>query len=245
LGATLGFEFSDSLRAHCERMDLSELPGERVWVELDRLLTEPECPGDGLYQLHVLGVVPCILPGLEGVGRRAAATQLNRAAQLGKNLPGQSGLRVLMVSTLLSSLGRAAAIRVLDRLRLFRWEGQPLRRPVLAILEELHRTRPETDTALRRTSERVELEIFLRVWEAIAPGEGALSSLQRAREIGVASQSMPELVRGEDLVAMGLEEGPGLGAELAVVRQAQLSGQVSTREEALSLVRERLKNQPG
>ncbi|MEE2751825.1 MAG: hypothetical protein VX519_10375 [Myxococcota bacterium] len=239
LGATLGFQLADSLRHHCKSMDLSSLPGERVWVEIDRMLMEPERPGDALYELHALGLVPSILPGLEGAGRQSVREHLNQAARLGVHLSDDASRRVLLVSVLLSPLKETAATRVLDRLCLHRWDGHPLRRPVLSVISELQRPLPVTDTALRKASERVGLEVFLRVWEALRPAEGGWDALMRAQEIGVAAGSLPELVRGEDLLALGFEPGPQVGAALKLVREAQLEGRLSSREDALVWIRNR------
>jgi poly(A) polymerase len=49
----------------------------------------------------------------------------------------------------------------------------------------------------------------------------------------------PPLVTGSDLMAeLGLAEGPEIGRLLEVVREAQAAGEVSTREEALTLARQ-------
>lgn len=54
----------------------------------------------------------------------------------------------------------------------------------------------------------------------------------------------PTLVSGHDLLGeFGLEPGPHLGALLETVREAQVSGQVHTREEALALIRAELSGQ--
>ncbi len=45
----------------------------------------------------------------------------------------------------------------------------------------------------------------------------------------------PRLVTGDDLIALGLRPGPAFGAILRGVEEAQLEGQVSSREEALAL----------
>jgi poly(A) polymerase len=51
----------------------------------------------------------------------------------------------------------------------------------------------------------------------------------------------PPLITGRDLVeGLGLQPGPAVGALLEAVREAQVCGQVHTREEALALVRGRL-----
>jgi poly(A) polymerase len=45
------------------------------------------------------------------------------------------------------------------------------------------------------------------------------------------------LLRGEDLMALGVPEGPQIGRLLEVIREAQAAGEVTTREEALALAR--------
>jgi len=51
----------------------------------------------------------------------------------------------------------------------------------------------------------------------------------------------PKLVDGHDLIkSFGISPGPKIGQLLEAVREAQASGEVTTREEALSYIRERL-----
>ena len=53
----------------------------------------------------------------------------------------------------------------------------------------------------------------------------------------------PKLIDGDDLMnTFGLEPGPYIGELLEMVREAQASGALKTREEALSYVRKRLRN---
>ena len=47
----------------------------------------------------------------------------------------------------------------------------------------------------------------------------------------------PPLVRGEDLLALGVPEGPRIGQILEAIREAQAAGEVTTREDALALAR--------
>jgi tRNA nucleotidyltransferase/poly(A) polymerase len=48
----------------------------------------------------------------------------------------------------------------------------------------------------------------------------------------------PPLVRGDDLISMGLRPGPRIGELLEAVQTAQLEGEVHTRAEALDLLKE-------
>lgn len=47
----------------------------------------------------------------------------------------------------------------------------------------------------------------------------------------------PPLVRGDDLIAMGLKQGPRIGELLEAVQTAQLDGEIKTRDEAIQLLK--------
>ena len=50
----------------------------------------------------------------------------------------------------------------------------------------------------------------------------------------------PRLVNGKDVLSMGYEPGPAVGEILAAVEEAQLNGEISSRDEAISLIENRL-----
>jgi poly(A) polymerase len=64
---------------------------------------------------------------------------------------------------------------------------------------------------------------------------------QKQRELKEAIKP-PPLLRGRDLIAMGLRPGPHFGALLDAVSEAQLDGTLQTREQALAWLRERLRS---
>ncbi|MGC8837211.1 MAG: CCA tRNA nucleotidyltransferase [Anaerolineae bacterium] len=57
--------------------------------------------------------------------------------------------------------------------------------------------------------------------------------------------SPPRLVTGEDLLALGVPQGPRIGELLEALQEAQAEGMVTTREEALAWLRERLASAAG
>jgi poly(A) polymerase len=57
-------------------------------------------------------------------------------------------------------------------------------------------------------------------------------------EAEAAAAASPALLRGEDVMTvLGVRAGPEVGRLLALAREAQALGLVSTREEALALLR--------
>ncbi|VVM04390.1 CCA tRNA nucleotidyltransferase [Methylacidimicrobium tartarophylax] len=56
--------------------------------------------------------------------------------------------------------------------------------------------------------------------------------------------SPPRLLTGHDLIDLGLSPGPRLGSLLGAVREAQLNGQICTREQALALAELLIRSSP-
>ena len=64
--------------------------------------------------------------------------------------------------------------------------------------------------------------------------------LREAEALAQQPQIRPPLLRGDDLLALGMAPGRELGALLAEVREKQLSDELSSRDEALAWVKERI-----
>jgi hypothetical protein len=57
--------------------------------------------------------------------------------------------------------------------------------------------------------------------------------------------SPPKLIDGHDLInVLGINQGPTIGELLEAVREAQASGELTTREEALSYIKRLLTSSP-
>ncbi len=65
--------------------------------------------------------------------------------------------------------------------------------------------------------------------------------VQQAEELAHQPQLRPPLLKGEDLLALGMRPGPALGAMLAAVREKQLADELKSRDEARKWVEERLR----
>ena len=103
---------------------------------------------------------------------------------------------------------------------------------------------PELRVAkLKRLFAEPGFEELAELWraDALASGgtaeghEALMARYRAAREEAVRPEP---LVTGRDLIAMGLEPGPHFGPILDRVYDAQLEGEVTTRDEALALARQ-------
>jgi poly(A) polymerase len=66
----------------------------------------------------------------------------------------------------------------------------------------------------------------------------------QAKELEQQPQIRPPLVKGDDLIALGMKPGPALGALLAEIREKQLQDELTTRTEARQWARKRLAELP-
>ena len=65
--ARFGFKIDEETIEICRSIDLTDLPKERVWGELEKLLLKSEKPSIGLQWLRELGIVEQLFPELEAM----------------------------------------------------------------------------------------------------------------------------------------------------------------------------------
>ncbi|MFO7654913.1 MAG: HD domain-containing protein [Candidatus Krumholzibacteriia bacterium] len=103
-----------------------------------------------------------------------------------------------------------------------------------------------SDAAIRRLASKVgRIDRLVRVARADALGRPPLAGtfpagdwlLERARALAVADSRPQPLVRGRDLIALGVSPGPQMGALLEELYEAQLDGRFITAEEGLERAR--------
>jgi hypothetical protein len=97
------------------------------------------------------------------------------------------------------------------------------RRPADASPRELHRFRVQTEP-----------------WALTALAFLAATDLYEAVRAARAAEPAEPLLRGDDLLALGVPAGPEVGRLLALVAEERAAGTIATREDAVNLVRSRL-----
>jgi poly(A) polymerase len=65
--------------------------------------------------------------------------------------------------------------------------------------------------------------------------------VEQAKELEKKPEIRPPLLKGEDLIALGMEPGPALGELLHEIREKQLSDELTTKREAKAWVKKKLK----
>jgi tRNA nucleotidyltransferase (CCA-adding enzyme) len=274
----------------CASMPLEELPRERLFGEIEKLLLRAARPSSGLALLRSWGFLPRVAPELEPLAGTPqdpgwhpegdvwthTLLVVDEAAAVRDDLDHPRAL-ALMLGALCHDLGKPATTAFVDgRLRsrgheeagvaptvalLDRWNvhtllGYDVRAAALALVA--HHLKPGllyddreyvSDGAIRRLAAKCDPDLLYRVARADCLGRGGRFQpvamewfRERVRELE-AHRPPPPLLRGRDLLALGLSPGPEVGRLLRAVYERQLDGAVTTPEEALAAARELLASQ--
>jgi tRNA nucleotidyltransferase (CCA-adding enzyme) len=264
----------------CASMPLGELPAERVFGEIEKLLLQARRPAHGLRLASDWELLPKIAPELvplaatsqdaewhpEGNVWTHTLLALDQAAPLVADLDRPRALTV-MLATLCHDLGKPSTTRLergrirspghedaglapteslLDRWNVHTRLGYDVRGQVLALVGnhlkpgQLYDARERvSDGAIRRLAGKCEPLLLYKVSRADCLGRSGDFPpvamewfLERVRQLDVTHKPPEPLLRGRDVVAMGVAPGPEVGRIVRAVYERQLDGAVATPEEA-------------
>lgn len=138
-------------------------------------------------------------------------------------------------------VGAEMAEEVMNRLRFSRHEIDMVVEAVRnhMIFKDVQQMRP---AKLRRFMARPHFDIELELHRVDCAGShGDMENYQflvdKAAEFAREPLIPPPLVRGDDLIALGLKPGPRIGELLEAVQTAQLEGEITTRAQAIELLK--------
>jgi tRNA nucleotidyltransferase (CCA-adding enzyme) len=289
-------EVDPATAALCAAMPLAELPAERVFGEIEKLLLKARRPSLGLALLRAWGMLPVVAPELlpleatpqdpawhpEGDVWAHTLQVVDEARALIDDLAEDRPRQLaVMLGALCHDLGKPPTTRLEDgRIRsrghegaglaptsalLDRWNvhtllGYDVRAQVLALVAhhlkpgQLYDERERVgDGAIRRLARRCEPDLLYRVAKADCLGRrpGTFEPVamewfrERVRELDVALRPPEPLLRGRDVLALGVAPGPEVGRVLQAVYERQLDGAVRTLDEARAEARRVLGAPPG
>lgn len=245
---------------------IKEVSPERIRDELVKILTEGNA-AMGIQLLQDSGLLVHILPEvsrMKGVPQppefHPEGDVWTHTLKMLENL--QNPTPELAMGVLLHDVGKPVTFKIKDRIR-FHGHAEVGAKLALEICQRLKFSNKEKDTIFQLVRDHLKflnvknmrpstLKRFLR-------GEHfqdllelhRLDSISSKRSLenwefckdqlallGKEALNPPPLLRGEDLIAMGYVPGPIFREILNFVEEAQLEGRISTREEALELVKQ-------
>jgi tRNA nucleotidyltransferase (CCA-adding enzyme) len=282
--ARFGLEVEPATAELCASMPLEELPAERVFGEIEKLLLQARRPSRGFALMKEWGMLPTLVPELvpledtpqdpgwhpEGDVWVHTLQVLDEAAALTEDLSeDRPRALAVMLGALCHDLGKPSTtthdedgrIRsrgheeaglplttaLLDRWNAHTLLGYDVRAQVFALVA--HHLKPGqlyddrdrvSDGAIRRLARKVEPDLLYRVAKADCLGRRprhfepvAMDWFrERVRQLDVAVRPPEPILRGRDVLALGVPPGPEVGRVVKAVYERQLDGTVTTLEEA-------------
>ena len=145
-------------------------------------------------------------------------------------------------------IGAEMAREILERLRFPRKQTDEIVQAVLGHMQFKDAREMRTAT-LRRLLLRPTFPLELELHRLDCLGShGRLEVydflVEQARQLQHQPQIRPALIKGDDLIALGMKPGPELGALLAELREKQLADELKTPDEAREWARERIGGPP-
>ena len=211
-----------SLRRSLRHVDA--LSGDRVRHEFERIFAEP-APEAVLARANELGLLDAVLPGLTwSAAMREAASAMREAGPTG------------YVALLASPLSQEDAEQLTERLNAPREWAKVIEDTVL-VWEQLPQLAPAdiAPSGVYDLLESAAPEAVL-AWAALSTGAVAT----RLRDYHDNLRHVRPLLSGDDLLALGVAQGPLVGELLRELLDARLDGLVRSRSDEESLVRRRL-----
>jgi poly(A) polymerase len=250
--ATLEFELdpatADSVRAQAR--DIRVVSAERITQELRKMLLDPH-RRRAMELTRQLGLLVEIVPELTPVLGSGPSDDANSEwTRTLRRLPllNEPGFELATAALLLSvpDAGSAAG-RICKRLRMSNEEAETIG----WLLQRI------ADVRAAKTKSLAELKRLLvhpSAWDLIELArvdtlarDGDLSPVLHCeeflRQTPAARLDPPPLISGAELIAMGLRPGKLFGRILDAVRDAQLNEEISTKDEAMLLVKRLLDQQ--
>ncbi len=249
LGARIDPAAEVAARAAAPRLAAADGPSaERTRDELFKALSLSEASAavDRLEALGLLNVVvpesttrqPGALPAIDALLEETAARAPRLNARLAEPLANAPRLALLRLVALCASASPAAVERRALALTLSAAEVTRARtiRAGAALTEALREARAEY--RWMRTVRDAAPEAAL-LGMAMDPARADIGwGLIEHFEARYAPQVAPApLLGGQDVLELGVVPGPAVGAALEAVREAQMIGEITTREQALALAR--------
>jgi tRNA nucleotidyltransferase (CCA-adding enzyme) len=256
--ARFKFQIDSDTVAVCRQIPLGDLPHERVWGEIEKLLLRAAKPSLGLKAAQDLAIIPQLLPELQGLTNcppvwETTLAALDEGSHLTMGLNKAHRLSVMLALLLHqlpqvmgAELGFSNAATLLDRLFINHIAGYPVRQKVLQLVQhyprigQIYQQRGlATARELRYLALDCEIWLLCLVAKAYArvttADLGAADwCLAQATSLQVAEKPLAPLLLGRHLLALGIAPGPQIGQIQRQVYQAQLDGQVTDLATAIA-----------
>ena len=233
-----------SLISLCQQVTLTDsfknLPTERVLMELQKGWIKSINPVIAFKVWSELDAIQSYFPLIsrllankeEQIKRWESLERVSTYrdnSSLGKSM-------ALMWATLLYPAEETEIINLLDQMSIQKYQGFQVRKAILTSHKYSHILAQQLSTVIQNQArEDFDLEFLCAISSSCFPKGKSNLNLLEARERGLISSPLPQLIQGADLLSMGIK-GVKIGEYMRRVRKDQLEEIINTRDEALALL---------
>lgn len=221
--ARFGFSMDADTYLLARSADLSDLPKERIWMELEKLFLKGKHLEEGLMVMENLGVVKKLFPKLHLSFEVVRA--MKKAQSFVNDLNREEKL-VVLLSVLLSETKDFQ--EVLHQMGA--WEAK-VSFGVEEVLKNLQHANLAFDYDFYRLAEKVKTKLMSRVLYALG-SEFAESFADTIERLGIEEKAPEPILKGRDLIEAGFEPSKKFGEILSRVYDMQLRGMIRDHEHA-------------
>jgi len=236
--ARFEFKIDEKLFLLCQNMvakkSLDELPKERVYEEIKKLLLKSQKPSQGFILLKKLNTT-LYFPEFE-----FQLPALDFMAQ--KKLKDKEEKLSLMLTVLSLKFKEKEQLKFLNLLTKSKNSLKKVESFIQAIKSFDENNIKDYDIYILATT--VKIESFLYLLDAFFLGKKKIlikSIEQRAKKLGVLYKKLPALILGRDLLKLGLTPSPKFSKLLDKTYDAQLHKKFTNKEEAVEWLKELIK----
>lgn len=228
------FSMSEELFSLCQDMlrqkMLEELPKERIYEEIKKLLLQSKKPSVGFVLLKNLGLFS-YFKEFVSLDEKSLQTILFSLDVMATQLTNEPQTNMTLMLALLShSFNLEQKISFLERL-----SDEKKLLPCVLKLQECNLNQEISDAKLMRLACKTKLQHCVLYYLALYPSNAAsfLEIQKRAEKLGILYEAAKPLIQGRDLIALGLEPSAKFAKILQNSYEAQMDGDFHTKEEAL------------
>ncbi|MEN4053070.1 MULTISPECIES: CCA tRNA nucleotidyltransferase [Sulfurimonas] len=210
---------------------LKELPKERIFEEIKKLLLKSKQPSKGIKLLKELSGFRFFdeLQSLHKSVLKFIYSSLDRAASF--SLESEKEKLLLMLALLTSQFSKEKQRSFLQKLTN---EKEVLQR-VEKLTDISFDLSKQTNYSVYKLATQTEIAFFSYYLLALYPKEqtNITKLTQRAKQLGVYHKALPPLIEGKDLIALGLKPSKEFSKILNEAYEKQMREEFHTKEEAM------------
>jgi tRNA nucleotidyltransferase (CCA-adding enzyme) len=215
-----GFEVDSRTQMLAYETDLSDLPKERIWGEMEKLLTKSPNLPFGVTKLESLGIVEKLFPSFR-FNEHLADGLFNSVF----NVEGLSYEERLTV--ILTMFAYGSEYTLLDELGVNSVNGYPVRKHVEAILDNMPFGGLETDYDFHKLSQKISMKLMARVVSCFPTAKAfATRFAETIDRLRIEEEPIKPVVTGKYLIQYGMEPSPKMGEVLEELYDLQMQGVV-------------------